>query len=33
MLNNISVLNLNTTIQYTFKLRAEHTQPVIITQF
>jgi len=26
MLNNISILNLNTVIQYTFKLRAEHSR-------
>jgi len=26
MLNNISILNLNTIIQYTFKLRTKHNQ-------
>jgi len=26
MLNNISILNLNTIIQYAFKLRAEHSR-------
>jgi len=26
MLNNISILNLNTIIQYTFKLRVEHSR-------
>jgi len=26
VLDNISILNLNTIIQYTFKLRAEHSR-------